>query len=852
MNLDFLTDQAKNILNTAENIALSESNPQILNLHLLKSIVDYPGNYYSNLINDSGGSLNQIKEKLDHAFSQLTKTTGDTTKTSLSKEVIYLLQLSKKLSEKSGDKYLTGEYLLMGLVIDKKTDVSEILLSSGLDKNKLYEEIQKMRSGKTADTKDAEENNNFLKKFTIDLTHTASEGGLDPVIGRDEEIRRTIQVLSRRTKNNPVLIGEPGVGKTAIAEGLALRIVDKDVPESLSGKKLLALDLGALVAGTKYRGEFEERLKGIINEIKTNSGQIILFIDEMHTLVGAGTAEGSMDAANLLKPALARGELRCVGATTLDEYRKYVENDAALARRFQTVFIPEPSIEDTITILRGLQEKYEMHHGVRISDNALVASARLSSRYISDRFLPDKAIDLMDEASSRLRIMIDSKPEKLDELDRKIVQLKIEYEALKKDKDESSLQRKGDISSQLETLEKKSSELNKVWIDEKEKLSASTKIKESLEKARIDLDNALRESLYEKAGKLQHQVIPELEKSLKSHENNKNTLTDSVNDEHIASIVSKWTGIPIEKMLKGEKEKLLNMEEYLCQRVVGQSSAVGAISDAVRRSRAGFKDPKKPIGSFLFLGPTGVGKTELSKSLAEFLFDDEGAILRLDMSEYMEKHSVSKMIGAPPGYVGYEQGGILTEAIKRRPFQVILLDEIEKANPEVFNILLQVMDDGRLTDGLGRTVDFCNCIIIMTSNLGAELIMSNSHKIELNELRKNLMELATSAFKPEFINRLDEILVFDSLSQESIGKVIDIQLNLLLKRLEDTNIKLNVTNAAKDWFSKHGYDPVFGARPVKRLIQQKLENQLAKKLLNEEIFENEVFVLVKNDEIYLQ
>ena len=852
MNLDFLTDQAKNILNTAENIAISESNPQILNLHLLKSIVDYPGNYYSNLINDSGGSLNQIKEKLDHAFSQLTKTTGDTTKTSLSKEVIYLLQLSKKLSEKSGDKYLTGEYLLMGLVIDKKTDVSEILLSSGLDKNKLYEEIQKMRSGKTADTKDAEENNNFLKKFTIDLTHTASEGGLDPVIGRDEEIRRTIQVLSRRTKNNPVLIGEPGVGKTAIAEGLALRIVDKDVPESLSGKKLLALDLGALVAGTKYRGEFEERLKGIINEIKTNSGQIILFIDEMHTLVGAGTAEGSMDAANLLKPALARGELRCVGATTLDEYRKYVENDAALARRFQTVFIPEPSIEDTITILRGLQEKYEMHHGVRISDNALVASARLSSRYISDRFLPDKAIDLMDEASSRLRIMIDSKPEKLDELDRKIVQLKIEYEALKKDKDESSLQRKGDISSQLETLEKKSSELNKVWIDEKEKLSASTKIKESLEKARIDLDNALRESLYEKAGKLQHQVIPELEKSLKSHENNKNTLTDSVNDEHIASIVSKWTGIPIEKMLKGEKEKLLNMEEYLFQRVVGQSSAVGAISDAVRRSRAGFKDPKKPIGSFLFLGPTGVGKTELSKSLAEFLFDDEGAILRLDMSEYMEKHSVSKMIGAPPGYVGYEQGGILTEAIKRRPFQVILLDEIEKANPEVFNILLQVMDDGRLTDGLGRTVDFCNCIIIMTSNLGAELIMSNSHKIELNELRKNLMELATSAFKPEFINRLDEILVFDSLSQESIGKVIDIQLNLLLKRLEDTNIKLNVTNAAKDWFSKHGYDPVFGARPVKRLIQQKLENQLAKKLLNEEIFENEVFVLVKNDEIYLQ
>ncbi len=852
MNLDFLTNQAKNILNTAENIAISESNPQILNLHLLKSIVDYPGNYYSNLINDSGGSLNQIKEKLDHAFSQLTKTTGDTTKTSLSKEVIYLLQLSKKLSEKSGDKYLTGEYLLMGLVIDKKTDVSEILLSSGLDKNKLYEEIQKMRSGKTADTKDAEENNNFLKKFTIDLTHTASEGGLDPVIGRDEEIRRTIQVLSRRTKNNPVLIGEPGVGKTAIAEGLALRIVDKDVPESLSGKKLLALDLGALVAGTKYRGEFEERLKGIVNEIKTNSGQIILFIDEMHTLVGAGTAEGSMDAANLLKPALARGELRCVGATTLDEYRKYVENDAALARRFQTVFIPEPSIEDTITILRGLQEKYEMHHGVRISDNALVASARLSSRYISDRFLPDKAIDLMDEASSRLRIMIDSKPEKLDELDRKIVQLKIEYEALKKDKDESSLQRKGDISSQLEILEKKSSELNKVWIDEKEKLSASTKIKESLEKARIDLDNALRESLYEKAGKLQHQVIPELEKSLKSHENNKNTLTDSVNDEHIASIVSKWTGIPIEKMLKGEKEKLLNMEEYLCQRVVGQSSAVGAISDAVRRSRAGFKDPKKPIGSFLFLGPTGVGKTELSKSLAEFLFDDEGAILRLDMSEYMEKHSVAKMIGAPPGYVGYEQGGILTEAIKRRPFQVILLDEIEKANPEVFNILLQVMDDGRLTDGLGRTVDFCNCIIIMTSNLGAELIMSNSHKIELNELRKNLMELATSAFKPEFINRLDEILVFDSLSQESIGKVIDIQLNLLLKRLEDANIKLNVTNAAKDWFSKHGYDPVFGARPVKRLIQQKLENQLAKKLLNEEIFENEVFVLVKNDEIYLQ
>ena len=852
MNLDFLTDQALNLLNTAENIALRESNPQILPLHLLKSIVDYRGDYYLNLINDSGGSQDQIREKLDHSLSQLTKTTGDTTKTSLSKEVIYLLQLSKKLSEKSGDIYLTGEYILMGLVIDKKTDVSDILTSSGLDKDKLYEEIQKIRSGKIADTKNFEDNNNFLKKFTIDLTHSASEGRLDPVIGRDEEIRRTIQVLSRRTKNNPVLIGEPGVGKTAIAEGLALRIVDKDVPESLSGKKLLALDLGALVAGTKFRGEFEERLKGIINEIRTNSGQIILFIDEMHNLVGAGTAEGSMDAANLLKPALARGELRCVGATTLDEYRKYVENDAALARRFQTVFIPEPSIEDTITILRGLQEKYEMHHGVRISDNALVASARLSSRYISDRFLPDKAIDLMDEASSRLRIMIDSKPEKLDELDRKIIQLKIEYEALKKDKDESSLERKRDISSQLEILEKKSSELNKIWIDEKEKLSASTKIKESLEKARIDLDNALRESLYEKAGKLQHQVIPELEKSLKSHENNKNFLTESVNDEHIASIVSKWTGIPIEKMLKGEKEKLLNMEEYLCKRVVGQSNAVSKISDAVRRSRAGFKDPKRPIGSFLFLGPTGIGKTELSKSLAEFLFDDEGAILRLDMSEYMEKHSVAKMIGAPPGYVGYEQGGILTEAIKRRPFQVILLDEIEKANPEVFNILLQVMDDGRLTDGLGRTVDFCNCIIIMTSNLGAELIMSNSHKGESNELRKNLMELATSEFKPEFINRLDEVLVFESLSYENIKKVIEIQLNLLLKRLEDNNIKLNVTDAAKDWLSKHGYNPVFGARPVKRLIQQKLENQLAKKLLNEEIFENEVLVLVKNDEIFLQ
>ena len=852
MNLDFLTDQALNLLNTAENIALRESNPQILPLHLLKSIVDYRGDYYLNLINDSGGSQDQIREKLDHSLSQLTKTTGDTTKTSLSKEVIYLLQLAKKLSEKSGDIYLTGEYILMGLVIDKKTDVSDILTSSGLDKDKLYEEIQKIRSGKIADTKNFEDNNNFLKKFTIDLTHSASEGRLDPVIGRDEEIRRTIQVLSRRTKNNPVLIGEPGVGKTAIAEGLALRIVDKDVPESLSGKKLLALDLGALVAGTKFRGEFEERLKGIINEIRTNSGQIILFIDEMHNLVGAGTAEGSMDAANLLKPALARGELRCVGATTLDEYRKYVENDAALARRFQTVFIPEPSIEDTITILRGLQEKYEMHHGVRISDNALVASARLSSRYISDRFLPDKAIDLMDEASSRLRIMIDSKPEKLDELDRKIIQLKIEYEALKKDKDESSLERKRDISSQLEILEKKSSELNKIWIDEKEKLSASTKIKESLEKARIDLDNALRESLYEKAGKLQHQVIPELEKSLKSHENNKNFLTESVNDEHIASIVSKWTGIPIEKMLKGEKEKLLNMEEYLCKRVVGQSNAVSKISDAVRRSRAGFKDPKRPIGSFLFLGPTGIGKTELSKSLAEFLFDDEGAILRLDMSEYMEKHSVAKMIGAPPGYVGYEQGGILTEAIKRRPFQVILLDEIEKANPEVFNILLQVMDDGRLTDGLGRTVDFCNCIIIMTSNLGAELIMSNSHKGESNELRKNLMELATSEFKPEFINRLDEVLVFESLSYENIKKVIEIQLNLLLKRLEDNNIKLNVTDAAKDWLSKHGYNPVFGARPVKRLIQQKLENQLAKKLLNEEIFENEVLVLVKNDEIFLQ
>ena len=850
MKLDFFTDDTNNLVAAALDNAVLKKNPKVTPLHLLDSIIDFDNGYYANLINGFGASTKKIKKELKSRFSKLPKVTGNV-KTTFSDEFVNILKRSNKGAKELGDAYtlVTIEHILMTLVASEDYEISEILIFSGLTVEKLSSEIIKNKK----DYNDInQEDNYFLKKFTNDLTEAATKGRLDPVIGRDEEIRRTIQVLSRRTKNNPVLIGEPGVGKTAIAEGLAIRIINDDVPESLLNKSLLSLDLGALVAGTKFRGDFEERIKGVINEVKENIGNIILFIDEMHTLVGAGNSEGSMDASNLLKPALARGELRCVSATTIDEYRNHVEKDVALARRFQPVFISEPTIEDTISILRGLKEKYEMHHGLRISDNALIAATNLSNRYITDRFLPDKAIDLVDEASSGLRMDIDSKPENLDELDRKIIQLKIEKEALKDERDESSIERVKKIILELEKLQIESKDLNKIWRSEKKKLAKSTEVKEKLEKARIDLDQALRLREYEKAGKIQHQIIPDLENALNIRDEGNSILTEAVNSEHVANVVSKWTGIPIEKMLEGEQEKLLNMEGYLSKRVIGQGNAVLTVSDAIRRSRAGFKDPKKPIGSFLFLGPTGVGKTELSKVLAEFLFDDEGSILRIDMSEYMDKHSVSRMIGAPPGYVGYSQGGSLTEAVRRRPYQVILLDEIEKAHPDILNIFLQVLDDGRLTDGQARTVDFCNCIIIMTSNVGSELLLADEFHKTSDNLREKLLEVASDNFRPEFLNRLDEIIIFKKLGIEEITEIVKLQINFLVNRLKDKKIHLNVSPEVLEWLARNGYNTAFGARPVKRIIQQNLENLLAKKFIKQEMFsDKEVNILIKDGEIVI-
>jgi ATP-dependent Clp protease ATP-binding subunit ClpB len=837
MNFEKYTQRAQGFVQAALSLATRDGNPQFAPEHLLKVLLDDDQGLSAGLIDRAGGRSREALDKTEAALAKLPKVSGaGAGQPQITSATARLFDNAEKIAQKAGDSYVTVERLLLAIALEKGTEAARILAEAGVTPQSLNAAIEALRKGRTADSASAESQYDALKKYARDLTEAARDGKLDPVIGRDEEIRRAVQVLSRRTKNNPVLIGEPGVGKTAIVEGLALRIVNGDVPESLQDKKLLALDMGALIAGAKYRGEFEERLKAVLNEITAAEGGIVLFIDEMHTLVGAGKAEGAMDASNLLKPALARGELHCVGATTLDEYKKHVEKDAALARRFQPVFVSEPSVEDTVSILRGLKEKYELHHGVRITDSAIVAAATLSNRYISDRFLPDKAIDLVDEASSRLRMQIDSKPEELDELDRRIVQLKIEQEALKKETDAASKDRLSKLEGELAELEEKSAALTARWKAEKDKLGSAQKIKEQLEAARNELAQAQRRGEYQRAGELTYGVIPDLEKKLAETEGKGGALIEeAVTANDVAQVVSRWTGVPVDKMLEGEREKLLHMEEEIAKRVVGQREAVEAVSTAVRRARAGLQDPNRPIGSFIFLGPTGVGKTELTKALANFLFDDETAMVRLDMSEYMEKHSVARLIGAPPGYVGYEEGGALTEAVRRRPYQVVLFDEIEKAHPDVFNVLLQVLDDGRLTDGQGHTVDFKNTLVIMTSNLGAEFLVMQKEGEDSSAVHDEIMQVVRGHFRPEFLNRVDEIILFNRLRREDMGAIVDIQFARLAKLLDDRKIALAPDARARDWLANKGYDPAYGARPLKRVMQKELQDALAERLLAGEI-----------------
>ncbi|MBW7849294.1 MAG: ATP-dependent chaperone ClpB [Rhodospirillales bacterium] len=834
MEFEKFTERSRGFIQSAQTLALRRNHQRLTVEHLLKTLLDDKEGLAANLIRAAGGDPARALRQVEADLDRLPRVEGaGAGQVFLAPETARVFDQAQQMAEKAGDSFVTAERLLLAIAMAAGTPSAKSLADAGVTPQSLNHAIEEIRKGRPADSATAEDQYDALKKYARDLTQVAREGKLDPVIGRDDEIRRTIQVLSRRTKNNPVLIGEPGVGKTAIVEGLALRIVNGDVPEPLKKKQLMALDMGALIAGAKYRGEFEERLKAVLNEITAAQGEIILFIDELHTLVGAGAAEGAMDASNLLKPALARGELHCVGATTLDEYRKHVEKDAALARRFQPVFVSEPTVEDTISILRGIKEKYELHHGVRITDSALVAAATLSNRYITDRFLPDKAIDLVDESASRLRMEVDSKPEELDELDRRVIQLKIEREALKKEDDSASHDRLERLEKELAELEARSAEMTARWRAEKEDLAQATKIKEQLDQARIEAEIAQRGGQYERAGQLLYAIIPELERKLQAADDGHKhqMLNEAVTDEHIAHVVSRWTGIPVDKMLEGERAKLLHMEEKLRLRVVGQDEALVAVSNAVRRSRAGLQDPNRPIGSFLFLGPTGVGKTELCKALAEFLFDDEQAMIRIDMSEYMEKHSVARLIGAPPGYVGYEEGGALTEAVRRRPYQVILFDEVEKAHPDVFNVLLQVLDDGRLTDGQGRTVDFRNTIIVLTSNLGSHILAEQPEGQDSSAVRDQVMEVVRASFRPEFLNRLDEILLFHRLGRAQMDRIVDIQLDRLRKLLADRKITLDLDASARTWLANAGYDPVYGARPLKRAIQRSLQNPLASLLL---------------------